>query len=232
MGLVEKTRTQIEATLARADALRQPFARMMALFYAAITEVRFENVQAVRSLSEAMQKVVTDNGFVQGDPLWRWLTGWAHVQAGQFDQGYALLMDGYRYHLRINMVAGATSVLAHAAFSASRAGRAGEARRHVDDGFALAGNTGERLFMPDLMLARAEIERVAGDRGAARLAIEGAIRESHKQQAAWLELEARVALCELDGARPEDFQALASHCRQLPEGHDTPLFRKASQLSA
>jgi hypothetical protein len=178
-----------------------------------------------------MQDIATRNAFLQGEPLWRWLRGWVHVQQGNFEAGYALLVEGYRQHLQVHLLTGATSVLAHAADSAARGGRLEDARRHLADGFAMAKKTGERLFMTDLMMAQARIAQAEGHLDAARNALRAALGEARAQEAAWLEFEARVALCELTDAGDDDVEALRALCAERQDGRDTALFQKALSLA-
>jgi DNA-binding winged helix-turn-helix (wHTH) protein/tetratricopeptide (TPR) repeat protein len=231
-GEIESARATANAALARAEALGQPFARMLALFYVGVVEVRAGGSARVREVGEAMRKVVTDNAFVQGDPLWRWLVGWSLVERGEPAAGLPLLVEGYRLHVRIGLISGASSVLAYAALAALHANELAEAERHIEEGFALARNTGERLFLPDLMLARGRLESSRGNFAAARTAMQGALAEARRQSAAWPELEAQAALCELPEAPAADRRALGELCAARREGRDTLLFQKALSLAA
>jgi predicted ATPase/DNA-binding winged helix-turn-helix (wHTH) protein len=232
LGNVSLAREQADATLARAEAVRQPFSRMMALFYAGVVATRIDDVTRVDAMATALQKTVTDNAFVQGDPLWRWLRGWVLTSQDQLDAGYALMLEGYDLHLRINLLTGAPSVLAYTARTALRAGRIANALRHVDEGFALSQKTGERLFLPDLHLSRSRIAAATGDAATARSAARSALDEARAQHAAWSELEASVALCKLTDATADDVYALKSLCAARQDGRDTALYLEASRLIA
>ena len=59
---------------------------------------------------------------------------------------------------------------------------------------------------------------------------QAALVEARAQQALWLELNALVALCELDDAAPENLDALEDARRRLREGLDTALAIRANEM--
>ncbi|HVY07201.1 MAG TPA: AAA family ATPase [Burkholderiales bacterium] len=231
LGLADSARRQAADSIARADAIEQPYARMIGQFFAAIVEVRLDEPARARELAEAMQQTVADHAFVQGDGLWRWIKGWAMARQGEAEPGYALILEGFEHHMRISMFSGAASVLGHAAETALLLGREAEARKHLEEGFALAAKTGEGIFLPDLHLASARVAAQSGDAKRARADATKALDLARAQQAGWPELQALVCLCELSDANAQDRASLNSLCQRLTEGRETSLFRRALDLA-
>ena len=84
-----------------------------------------------------------------------------------------------------------------------------------------------------MLLLDARIADALGERDRAREAMRQAIAEARTQEAPWLEMLALSALCERDGATPEDFAALAQVVNQFTEGLDTaPVARARASLKA
>jgi hypothetical protein len=124
------------------------------------------------------------------------------------DAGYALILESYEHHVRQSMFSGTASVLGFAAEVQILAQRWSLAQQPVDEALALAQRIGERIFLPDLRLYRAQIALGRGDVKAARASMRESVSEARAQQALWLEASALVALCELDDAAPEDLDEL------------------------
>ena len=230
LGFPEQARAHTEAALARAGALGQPYAQMLALFYAAVVEIRLGHPEQVRGLAERMHEMVADHAFSQGEGLWRWLHGWVLTQRGEPDDGHALIMAGYEHHVDQSMLSGAASVLGYAAEARAAAGRWSEAQAELDRALALAQRIGERIFLPELMLVQGRVALGKGEAAAARDSIRAALAEARSQQALWLELSALVALCELDGVMLDDLDALAEARARLSEGFDAELVIRADAL--
>ena len=80
---------------------------------------------------------------------------------------------------------------------------------------------GERVYLPQLLLIEGAIARARGQPAAALASVRSAIKEARAQEAPWLELLALVELCEHEGAKAKDRQALAALVDRLPEAADT-----------
>jgi hypothetical protein len=230
MGLVDSARMRAEAALARARALGEPYAEMLALFFAGLVDVRTERPAQAKARAVSIEAIVARHGFVQGEGLWRWLLGWAQARDGQAQQGHTLMLEGYAFQMRQHMLAGAASVLGFACEAMILAQRWADAQKHADDAIALAAKIGERVFLPDLYLYQGRIALARADRDRAREAMRAALAEARAQQAAWVELCALVALCELPDRAPGDFAALADTRARQHEGLDTPLVCRADAL--
>ncbi len=230
LGHPDQARTQMDAALARADALRQPFARMLALIFAGTLEVCFERIAHVQACAEALQQTLDDHSFVQGVGPALWMRGWVLAHGGQPDAGYTLIRQGYEVHARQSMWSNAASVLGHAAEVLILAGRWSEAQAQLDEALALAHRIDERLYLPDLHLFGARIALGQGRHEDGRRAMHAALDEARSQRALWFELKALVALCELDDAAQADFAELKDARARLQEGSDLALVTKADRL--
>jgi DNA-binding winged helix-turn-helix (wHTH) protein/tetratricopeptide (TPR) repeat protein len=230
LGFVDQARAQSDAALARARALGQPYAQMLALFYGAALQVGLGRLERVQALTAALQKTVSDHAFAQGEGLWRSLQGWTLARLGQTDAGHALILEGYEYHMRHSMMSGAASVLGYAAETQILAGRWSDAQTRLEEALALAQRIGERIFLPQLLVLQGQIALGRGESGAARSSMQAAVAEARAQEALWLELSALVALCELGDPAPTDLHALKDARIRLREGDDTPLVARVDRL--
>jgi hypothetical protein len=95
-----------------------------------------------------------------------------------------------------------------------------------------ASATGDREYLPQLLLLDARIADALGERDRAREAMRQAIAEARSQEAPWLEMIALSALCERKDATAKDFAALRHLVDRLTEGLDTPPVAKARALLA
>jgi hypothetical protein len=83
------------------------------------------------------------------------------------------------------------------------------ARDQIEEALRFANAHGERVYLPQLFLMQAALARAGGESAAAHASARQALAEARAQEAPWLELIALMDLCESDGARAEDRQALA-----------------------
>jgi hypothetical protein len=86
------------------------------------------------------------------------------------------------------------------------------------------------VYLPQLLQIEAAIARGRGEEQAARNSVLRAIDEAKQQEAPWLELLARLDLCQSIGATAEDRDAMAKLVERLDEAGDTPLVNRARAL--
>jgi hypothetical protein len=230
LGLMAQAEAQIAAARERAEHLGYPYGRRLVLIYEAFLAQLLEQPARVLEAAEALQRLAAEHAIAQAEGPARWLRGWALAHTGQPLEGFTLILDGYARDTRLGMRRGRSGVLGHAAEAAWLTGRGQEARAGLEDAFALAGQLGERLHLPELLLLRGRIELGSGDAASARLAMQGAWREACKQQALWPALAAAVALCGLPDAGAQDAAALALARAQVVEGLDSALVGRADAL--
>jgi DNA-binding winged helix-turn-helix (wHTH) protein len=227
LGLMQQAEAQIAAARERAQRLGYPYGRRLVLIYEAFLAQRLEQPARVLEAAEALQRLGREHAIAQAEGPARWLRGWALAHTGQPLEGLTLILDGYERDTRLGMRRGRSGVLGHAAEAAWLAGRAEEARARLEEAFALAGQLGERLHLPELLLLRGGIALGAGDAASARSATQAAWHEACAQQAPWPALAAAVALCGLPDAGAQDVQALALARAQVVEGAGSALIGRA-----
>jgi len=232
LGYVDQARDEIHRAMARATALDNPFSTMIAIFYAGVLEMGLESPDRSLQFGEKMESCVHKYHFTQGEGLWRLIKGWSVASLGDISAGLALLEESYRFHEEQNLYSGISSVLAQAADIAITGGQFDRASEWLDKADKIVGQTGERLFLPDLLLAQARLKIQQGETGEACQLLRKAIDEARFQTAAWLELKVLVTLCSLDCSTEKDRAQLARVRQQVAEGADTVLISRADRLIA
>lgn len=231
LGRVDQARAQVQAAAARADALGQPFAQMLAMAFRSNMEMHLGEPARVLALADAMLKAAEDHAYFEGGVPGRWMRGWALAQTGQPEAGLALIQEAYTMQsAKGRFGGGASGILGHAAAALVQAGRRDEAQAQLDAAFALAQRIGERVCLPDLLLVAAQIALARGEAEAALASMRAAAQEAQAQGVLWLELQARAALCEQHGAAQADRDALARAFASLHEGLDTKLAARIRAL--
>jgi DNA-binding winged helix-turn-helix (wHTH) protein/tetratricopeptide (TPR) repeat protein len=230
LGSVEQARASLQRAYARARDRGWPMARLAALWYSALFEVRLGNAERVAALADEMHALVDEFLLALGRTASRWFRGWADARMGEPRDGYRRIRDAYEENARLGMLAGASEVLGYAAEALLLAGDLDGAQKQLAEALHIADKFGERVYLPQLYLMDAAIARARGERRAAAASVRRALAEAGTQDAPWLELMALIELCERDRATPEDRGALAALVDRLPEASDTTALAKARAL--
>ena len=90
-------------------------ARMVAIWFDAMFEVRLGNAARVASLADEMRALVDEFALAQGRTASRWFRGWANARMGEPREGYRRIREGYEENTRLGMLAGASETLGYAA---------------------------------------------------------------------------------------------------------------------
>jgi ATP/maltotriose-dependent transcriptional regulator MalT len=205
-------------------------ARLAAIWYSALCEVRLGNAERVAALADEMHALVDEFALAHGRTAWRWFHGWADARMGAPSDGYQRIRDAYEENTRLGMLAGASEVLGYATEALVLAGDFDGAQQQLKEALRIADKFGERVYLPQLYVMDAAIARARGERRAAEASVRRALAEARAQEAPWLELMALIELCERDGATPEDRSALAALVDQLSDASDTTAVAKARAL--
>ena len=229
LGFVEQAHARLQQAHARADALKQPMARMVATWYDALVEVRLGNAERVASLADDMRRLVEEFSLGQGRTASRWFRGWADARMGKPLEGYRLIREAYEESTRVGMLAGGSEVRGYAVEALLLAGDRASAERELKEALQFANDHAERVYLPQLLLMQAAIARSGGDAASARASVRRAVADARTQEAPWLELMALVELCEHDPAA-RDRQAMAAVVGKLPEAGATALVARARAL--
>jgi len=205
-------------------------ARMVAIWFDAMFEVRLGNAERVASLADEMQALVEEFALAQGRVACRWFHGWADARMGEPREGYRRIREAYEENTQLGMLAGASETLGYAAEALALAGDWDAAQHQLEEALQIASAHGECVYLPQLFLIEAAIARGRGQSAVVDAAVRRAVAEARAQEAPWLELLALVELCESDDATAEERQALAALVAQLPEAIGTTTLTKARAL--
>jgi DNA-binding winged helix-turn-helix (wHTH) protein/tetratricopeptide (TPR) repeat protein len=230
LGFVQQAHGRIEQAYARARQLGQPVARMIAIWCDALLEVRLGNPERVAALADEMQALVDRFAVAQGRTARRWFGGWAEARLGQPREGYRRIREAHEENVGIGMLAGGSENLGYAAEALLLAGDWDAAEAQLREALQFASTRDERIYLPQLLQIEAGIARARGEPDVADASIRRAIAEARGQEAPWLELLARIELCEHQGATAEDRGSLADLVDRLPEAAGTAAVSKARAL--
>ena len=207
-------------------------ARLVAIWYSALFEVRLGNTERVGALADEMHALVEEFALAHGRAAWRWFRGWADARMGHPREGHRAIREAYEDNMRLGMVVGATEILGYATEALLLAGDLPAAEAQLKEALAIADDVNERVYLPQLYLMQAAIAHAHGDRNVGDASLRRALEEAKSQQAPWLELMALNALCDSDVGNAEDRKALATLVDRMPEASDTDAIAKARTLLA
>ena len=231
-GQLQQGRAQVKLANARAAELRQPMTRLVAAWQEALLEVRLGDADRVAALADEMQALVDEFSLAQGRTACQWFRGWAEARKGRPRDGHRLIREAYEQNLRLGMGTGtgASEVLGYAAEALLLAGDGEGAQAELREALQVVDATGERVYLPQLLLLEAAIARGQGRADAGAAAARRAVDEARSQEAPWLELLALVELCEHQAHSLDDRRALEALVHRLPEARDTEPVRRARLL--
>ena len=230
LGSVEQARASLQRAYVRARDREWPMARLAALWYSALFEVRLGDAERVAALADEMHALVEEFTLALGRTASRWFRGWADARMGEPRDGHRRIRDAYEENARLGLLAGASEVLGYATEALILAGDVEGAQTELQQALHVADKLGERVYLPQLYLMDAAIARGRGERKAAEASVRRAIAEARAQEAPWLELMALIELCEHDGATAHDRRTMATLVDQLPEASATTALAKARAL--
>lgn len=232
MGLIDDAGAQADAALARAQAIGQPMAFVLAYWCACMLAIRLGEVERVGALAESLAEWVSRHSVAQGDGPSRWYRGWALAASGRPAEGHRLILEGYECHAKLGMYAGCPKVLGYAAEALALQSDWDGAARQIDEALALAHRIGETLELPGLWLTRAQIEGERDRSGEARAALREALSCARSIGAERDAIDALHRLCSRPDAARSDLDALREACKTAPEGFDPGLRSRALALLA
>jgi DNA-binding winged helix-turn-helix (wHTH) protein/tetratricopeptide (TPR) repeat protein len=230
LGLAGQARARLRQAHDRARQLGQPFARMVAIWFDALLEVRLGNAERVAALADEMRALVDEFSLAQGRSASQWFRGWADARMGQALDGYRRIREAYEQNVRLGMMAGGSETLGYAVEALLLAGELDAAEVQLREALQFASTHEERVYLPQLLLLEARIARARGDSALADDVLERAVEEARAQGSPWLELLARLELCERDDASASCRQALAAVVDRIPEAIDTAALGRARAL--
>ena len=163
LGLVETARTRLQQAHARARQLGQPMARLVAIWFDALFEVRLGNADRVAALADEMRALVDEFAVAQGRIACRWFRGWADARMGDPREGYRQIRGAYEENTRLGMLAGGSEVLGYSAEALLLAGDWEAAQHELEEAFQSRIRTGSACICRSLFLIEAAIARARGE---------------------------------------------------------------------
>ncbi|MCP5158934.1 MAG: AAA family ATPase [Gammaproteobacteria bacterium] len=230
LGRALEGKHQLDAARARASALKQPMAIMVALWFSALFEVRRNNISRISELADQLRSLVDESNLAQGEGPTRWYRGLADAHLTDPLAGFALIRSGYDHNLSLGMYAGATEVLGYAAEALLLVGDGQGAQAQLAESFRLVDQLPERAYLPKLLLLQAEVLEASGDKTGSDAARQQALAEARQQKALWMEFYVLVEICRRHGAEPIHRESLVHIFERLDTGLDSPLVELAQQL--
>jgi DNA-binding winged helix-turn-helix (wHTH) protein len=221
---------QSDQALARAAALKQPMARMIATWLAILCDVRRGDRDRVARLAEQLRTITDEGALAQGEGPSQWYGGLVNAWAGAPTQGHAQIEEAYRRYGPVGMSYGAAEVLGYAGEALVLAAAWDRAAQQVDQALQLAGSLDDHSYRCQLLLLRRCIDRARGATQDADAAGRQALLEARRQKAPWLEITALVEICDGPHAASEAMDALQRTVANLKEGSDAPLIRRAHAM--
>jgi hypothetical protein len=203
LGLVDQARAQVDAALMRGRQRGELMGRTIALWCAAMFEMRMQRPDRVAEHARALRKLVDDHAIGQAQGPSRWVSGWAEAHLGSPQEGLRLILEGFEHNRRAGMLAGGSEVLGYAVEALLLANDLDGAQAHLDKARELGQRFGERILFMYHHLLQSRIDVGRGDIAAARRSLESAVVEAGRQGSLYMEVRLLVHICSLPDAKKE-----------------------------
>ena len=230
LGYFDQARAQMDAAVMRGRQRGELMARTIALWCAAMFEMRMRRPDRVAEHAEALGKLVDDHAIGQAYGPSRWVRGWAEAYLGSPQQGLRLILEGFEHNQRLGMISGGSEVLGYAVEAAVLAKDWDGAQKYLDTALDLGRRFGERILYNYHFMLQSRIDLGRGDVAAARRSLESGLAEARSQASLWMQIRLVALLCELPDAGKQDFAALKDVYDRLPEGFSTAVISRAREL--
>jgi DNA-binding winged helix-turn-helix (wHTH) protein len=231
-GHDQRAKTLSAMALARAHALKQPMARMIATWLAMLCDIRRGDRDRVATMAVQLRNITDEGSLAASEGPSEWFAGLVKAWSGEPAEGHAQIERAYQRSAQTGMLHGTSEVLGFAIEALVLAGAWTRAAQQVDEALQLAARLHENRYLPQLLLLKRRIALAQGARGDADDAARQALHEARRQQSPWLEMTVLVDLCEGPHAANDDIEALRSVVGKLQVGSDAPLTIRARALLA
>jgi DNA-binding winged helix-turn-helix (wHTH) protein/tetratricopeptide (TPR) repeat protein len=230
VGCIDQARAQMDAAVMRGRQRGELMGRTIALWCAAMFEMRMQRPERVAEHAQALRNLVDDHAIGQAQGPSRWISGWAEAYLGSPQEGLRLILEGFEFNRRAGMVSGGSEVLGYAVEALVLAKDWDAAQAQLDQARELGQRFGERILYMYHHMLQARIDLGRGDIGAARRSLENGIAEARSQGSMWMEIRLLAELCGSPHAGQQDFAALKAVYERLPEGFSTAVVSRAREL--
>jgi DNA-binding SARP family transcriptional activator/predicted ATPase len=234
LGYPEQAFRQSQQALALAEELDHPFSLADVLCYACCQlQAMRRDGREVEAHAEALRKLSTHRGVAGWLANGVWYGGIGLVLLGRIPEGITQLREGiadFRAEGKRTMLPTALGFLAKAL---AQAGKSADALVTLADGLAMAEDTEERHWEPELRRLRGELLLNQDDKAGAEASFQAAIEVARQQEARSWELRATTSLARLwqaQGRSDDARQVLAEVYAWFTEGFDTPDLLAAQAL--
>ena len=230
IGRVREARERLRLAYERARRIAQPMALLATIWYDVLCAIRFGDTARVAALADEMHVLVEEFGLTQGESASRWFRAWADVRRGHPLDGFRQIRAAYEKNTSLGMISGGSETLGYAAEALVLHGDLDGAQEQLRQAFEIVNTYGERIYLPQLLLTEAAINRARGRPAEAEASIRRAVAETSAQGVPWLELLALTELCECGSAGVDDYRTLGALVARLGEASDTPAFSRAESV--
>jgi DNA-binding winged helix-turn-helix (wHTH) protein/tetratricopeptide (TPR) repeat protein len=227
LGRVDRARERLASAYARATQLSQPMATVATAWFDALCAIRCSDTALVGTLASQMQSLVEQFDLTQGRAACQWFQGWADARSGAPLAGFRRIRAAYDDNRALGMIAGSSETLGYAAEALCLEGDLDGAREQLNQALDVVNDYGERIYLPQLLLIQASIERAQGNAPAAEASVRRAAAEARAQGACWLELWALTELAESAAPTPRERRALAALVDRIGAGGHPVLLERA-----
>jgi DNA-binding winged helix-turn-helix (wHTH) protein/tetratricopeptide (TPR) repeat protein len=230
MGYIDQARAQMDAAVMRGRESGQLMGRTIALWCAAMFEMRMQRPERVAEHAQALRKLVDDHAIGQAQGPSRWISGWAEAYLGSPHEGLRLILEGFEFNQRAGMVSGGSEVLGYAVEALVLAHDWDGAQAQLDKARDLGRRYGERILYMYHHMLQSRIDIGRGDVAAARRSLESGVAEAREQGSLWMQMRLILLKCALPDASKRDLVELKAVYDQLSEGFSTVLVSRAREL--
>jgi DNA-binding winged helix-turn-helix (wHTH) protein/predicted ATPase len=196
LGKNEHARAMIDAGLAVATTLKDPFSLALTLFMTAAASQMLGDVQLASRNSHSSMLVSLEHGLSLTKAWSTGLAGWCAAECGDPERGFALLTESTSALRAMQSLAFLPYLLGLLADARIKAGHQSEAMQAVKDAIAVAETTGERFYSAELYRLHGELlaQQSISQCQSAEAEFRRAIKIANQQGALSLERRARVSL--------------------------------------
>ncbi|MBR0757094.1 AAA family ATPase [Bradyrhizobium jicamae] len=234
LGYAAQAKDRGDQALALARRLNHEPTLMHGLWFVIESQMTRSDVFGVTANTAELLNLAEQYGLPLPRAMGLIYRGWALAYSGKAEEGLALATEGTGLLQRTGnqiLLSRAYGVIAEIHLMT---GRYQEGLSEVERAIHVASNIGEFFYMDRLLLNRALLMRETGQ---AEEAVEAGLKRSLEfaslQGAKALELRTAIHLANLwghNGKRDQAQKLLRSTCDRFTEGHDTPDFKRASEM--
>jgi DNA-binding winged helix-turn-helix (wHTH) protein/predicted ATPase len=196
LGEDRRARAMIDAALAVATNLKNPFSLALTLYFASVAGQLLGDAELATRNAESSIRVSTEHGLALTKAWSTGVAGWCAAENGDKDRGFALLTEATTALRTMQSLAFMPYLLGLLAEARMKAGHQSEAMKAVKDAIATAESTGERFYSAELYRLHGELlaQPPIGQPEEAENSFRMAIKIAKQQGALSLERKATASL--------------------------------------